>query len=257
MEFNTAIYEEYRKLVITSLQDFLQATKEAITTNSLYKFGDLQDKLNVIEDLKHDHGTHFNFLKVKGVHYSKGEFSLIENEFLELIEENRLNLETLDFGIFQNENDEGKPFAYKSYIQVLSILTHCLELQIYREVKQQLEKPQPFAENFTPNLTVFKNLESHKFFDFLYNDWLKKIENCRPQLSYIVSAMRKEERSKTVNNLRIICPLKDFAEFWNTSYSHTFKLTFEKSKLNLQDEPSNKHEALFDAHKEYFENNIM
>ncbi len=259
MDYNAAIYEEYHNFVVISLNDTLQETKEAIKNNSLYKYGDLEEKLRVIEDLKNDHATHFNFLNVKGVQYNNGGIEILEPEFKELILLHKVNLVTRDNGLFENENDKTKPFAYKGYIQVISILTHCLKLQILMEAKRELENPQPLQLNFIPNLTVFKNPESHRFFDYLYNAWLKEIKECRPELSYIVRAMIEPKKGNVINDFAITCPsLKDFAEFWNKTYSsHPFKLKFENSKINLSDYGAKKYEAPFDNHKKYFRDNML
>ncbi len=261
MKYNTAIYQEFYNFAINSLNNDLLSIKEQIYKNSLFRYGNLEDKINVIEELKQDTGTHFNFLRVKGVEYKQGKFQIIETEFKELIDEYRVNLENYNFGLFGNENDNEKPLAYKSYHQVLAILEYCLKLQILNEAKQQLEKPQILTEKFKPNLTIFKNRESHLFFDFLFNDWLKDIEACRPQLSYIVWAMTKEkerETEKEINDYAITCPtLGEFANFWNT-YPHIFKLTYKKSKLNLSnDEPSPIHKAPFDNRKKEFKKTLV
>lgn len=264
MDIKETLYNEFYSYVKESLESTLKETIEDITSNSNFKYGTDKDKLRVLEYFKEDYAGngHFNYLKVKGVKYNQGKFEIVKTEFDEVIKICGVNLENTEFGIFQNKNDKEKPFAYKSFVQANSIFTYCLELQIIREFEQAIEgkisnsklpKEMPSSENFTPNLTIFKNKESHMFFDFLYNDWLKKEKKCRPQLSYIVSVMRKDK-----SELSITCPsLKDFAYFWNNTYSHPFRLTFKNSKLNLSDEPSAKYQTAFDNRKEYFEREIM
>ncbi len=234
MNYNTAIYQEFRNYAIDWLNDDLLSIKEQIYKNSLFRYGNLEDKINVIEELKQDTGTHFNFLRVKGVEYKQGEFQIIETEFKELIDENRVNLENYNFGLFENENDKDKVLALKSYNQVLFILSYCLKLQILNEAKQQLEKPQlDFKPNNFEQPTyhhpIFKTAVDEEFF---MNRIKKPGKHKRKFVSCLFDAMISKIK---VNQ-------SDFAIYWNSQFSEIHKIkVYSKNRFGidtpLKDEP--------------------
>ncbi len=210
-----------------------------------------------------DSGTRFTLDKCQFMEFCEHWLNLnfdFEKETSLIIDKHKGDFETI-IEKLKTFNSENKATAPEEITQ-LSFWMYCINSHLEKVRENQ-------GKEFKPNLTIFKNSESHRFFDFLYNDWLKDIDNCRPQLSYIVSAMREAMRAsikdekegiKTnrLNDFAITCPsLEDFINFWNDNYSHPFRLTFKNSKPNLSDEPGDKYQAPFNNRKMYFLNNMI
>lgn len=248
---NDVIEFSLRKTILEKLERDIDFRCDTDNEKLLYLRKIKQDLVDTI-----DKETCIGIHQLIDIEFKKGKYVLNKNQFFDFIEfflktETDIEAEiteTLKGLRFRKKPEEKREIigsALNKYNSIapeqltrLSFLMYCLNTKI--------AEAQP--DIFKPNLTVFKDTRSHLFFDFLYRDWLKQENKCRPQLSYIVSEMRKKE-----SELSITCPsLEDFAQFWNNNYSHPYRLTFKKSKINLSDEPSKKYETAFDNRKKYF-----
>src|SRR5690554_1287910 len=102
--------------------------KDSLIEHSQYKYA--LDNNARIEFLKNqnigDHLPTWNPFSVKGVIYKDGNCEIVESEIEELILEYGVNLANNDFGEFQNEMDQNKPFGLKSYIRLLLAVNDCM-----------------------------------------------------------------------------------------------------------------------------------
>lgn len=243
------------------ISDFLK--KELTLLHAKY---DKAIENDVLEPLDKDEVSQFLNSKFKKLQEDKGSYFILS------IHDNRAILNASEFyasSLVKSLLDMAFPSLGKrlnmgtlpkEYILLKNEMRNSLELaylkQRYRETKQTTVTVEVNAvEAFKPNLSVFKNIHSHKFFIYLYEDWLSEITNCRPQLSYVIKALKDNKESPARNDYAIICTKKYFAEYWN-SLSHPFKIKIDKgAKVRLSNVDTSLYETEFNQRRDYFYSN--
>ncbi|MDR5591204.1 hypothetical protein [Christiangramia sp. SM2212] len=248
MKLNETLYNEFYSYVNKSLQATLNETIKTITNHSNFKFGNDRDKLEVLDNLKIDFrgDGHFNYLQAKGVSYKNGKFEIVKSEFDEVIETCGVNLETTEFGVFQNENDKLKSFAYKSFHQATCILNYCLELQIIKEFEQAIDGKE-FSKkdnqlefsthsNKTPH-PIFKDVHYSNLIEYCINEYSENYQVNRVFASVLYQVFRGDMKKQNQ---------KLFAEYWNENFSHFYKLKIDKkhSGLDSFEENNTRHKEI-------------
>ncbi|MCG9971172.1 hypothetical protein [Christiangramia crocea] len=105
------------------------------------------------------------------------------------------------------------------------------------------------VNSITFNPAVFNCIKVQEFFELsLYKNWLSRIEDCKPQLSYIYKRLKGSGSYIETNDPgSIICTSKVFMNYWN-SLNHPFKIEERKnSNISLHNEPGFSHKSNFDA----------
>ena len=152
----------------------------------------------------------------------------------------------------------GRP---NEFTRLLNRLNRTTRREYLKHINSRITEKETSTESaevssFIPDLTVFKNPESHRFFNYLYENWLKKKPDCRPQLSFILSTM-DGNRSKFcgAKDYGIVCKKTEFREFWN-ALPHPYKIGLKKNgAIDLSTDPAAVHKDQYSAIKEAFDNN--
>lgn len=227
--YDNKIYSLFLEFLKDSLNDHLQYLKDSIINNSEYQYGNISDKIKILEDLKEDQKTfHFNHFKSQGVIYDNGHIELVIEEVKELIKYCDINLENNKYGLFLNEKDEEKAPAFKSRMQIIIMICYSLALQFYNS---EIEKVKINVENFE-NL-IFSDTKSQKFFEEkIVNEWLRIEENKKTALSYAFRRMSVhiKRENDPVAPFKIKCRATYFvSEYWNKNFSDVLDIKNAKN----------------------------
>jgi hypothetical protein len=232
------IKKQFYDYINTSLNDTLNTFKKDLIKNPKFKYAVSEnDKIDFLKQQKEELiPLNINPYFVMGVNYSNGSYNLNETELKELLEVYQVNLNDTTKGLFNNANDETKPFAWRSHSIVFSTLNYCLQLQIINELINGLK-----TYNFkTPEgeFIFYKNekenINSEAFFKYLVDNWLKDEPHIITALKHITYKLWYKNNYNEIP-FKITSTLTDFANYWNDNYKHLIELNIDNPKLNEED----------------------
>lgn len=224
----------FLKFAEDSLQNVLSEFKTELIRSTGYKYAiNNKDRIRYLKKIKNDYiPVNVNISMIKGVKYSEGKLGLIESEIDELIKYYGVNIEDIEYGLFNNPTDNSKPLGWRSSSMVICCLDYCLRLQIINEIISDLKQLNFKNPDGNLKFLITDQINSEVFFNYIVDNWLSDEPHKLTALKHITFKMLARNNFEDMP-FKIICTLTDFAEHWNKNYSHILTLSNIKNpKLN-------------------------
>lgn len=247
-EINTLFKDAYNKLLTEYSLKIKQNVFDKDNTNEVREY--LKREFEILKNEK-CHFTNSSLSYIKNINIENNNFVYC----LETIINSSLQVISEIYPTLEENNKDGISRNYSFFIR--SVKNTCRKVFIKHLLESSIRIKTPETDIFKPNLDVFKDTVSHKFFNYLYSDWLADIpkSKCRPRLTLILSKLLKSSNCR-IHSFEIVSKIR-FAEYWN-SLNHEYKIKIDnKSKVDLASVTSTLYETKFDGLKEHFEEHLM
>lgn len=187
------------------------------------KINALEKLKDIIVDGKNFDKSYFDILKLNG---STVKFN--DQRFIEF---------ALSYSILNHDSEQT---AYVVLNQIWEV--HLLNLMILEwdnnnvQLSTNYFSDKPFQNSW--NDQIFEDQLSHKFFDFVFENWLKS-EKAMNTVHFVYRIMSKKTTESKIDNYTIHAIQRDFMEFWNINYctkcrykNMSFSLNVKRPKIN-------------------------